>query len=73
MVDPAVLSDSKPRLSSDFGILKLEASHVLNQYHLPIVLLGGFFEMARSYEAWGKMASIPNNRQKAANSRRQLP
>ena len=26
-----------------------------------------------SYEAWGKMASISKRRQKAANSRRQLP
>ncbi len=41
LVDPALISDSKPGLSYDFGILKLEASHVLNQYYIPIGLLGG--------------------------------
>ncbi len=49
VVDPAVLSDSKPGLSYDFGILKLEASHVLNQYHIPIVLLGGLVRTARTF------------------------
>ena len=49
--DPNVISDDPPGLSFDFGNLKLEASHVVNRWFQPIVLLSGIMASAGTLAA----------------------
>lgn len=46
--DDAVLSDGSPGLSIDFGNFKLEASHNLNRWLRPVIILGGVMSTSRT-------------------------
>lgn len=48
VVDPDVISESKPGLSCDFGNLKLTAGHLCNRYWKPVVVLGGILSTPRT-------------------------